>query len=531
MNKISITEKDLEKYYSDAIISRGEDYYRNGHVINPIILDNKLYAEVIGSSSKNYEVEIEIKDRIIKGKCNCPYHDKCKHQVAVLYLYINNKDSFVDINEKMETLKALSKEELLEVIKNIFKQNPKSILAIATLTSTSKSDALLKDIDLSVYRRQVSNAFWDFVDYYHIDALIYKLESLHKMAILNKDNGNYENAMALLKALIQESSENYGNTDDSDGTFANFIENCLEDYAECAREDNKIKEMINYYFYLYVEKNDYGLFDNNIKIAIDNAGEEYYDFIEEKIKNAKEFADYDLLYLYDKKGATDKYIQLCKDRISDISFRIKLCEKLREIGNLEESIKYCVEGYNNSNYKFEFANLLAEMYEEQGKYENALHYWNSAFLYRSWDLDLYEKVKELSFKIGNWNAIKNNIIETLENNGKYSALLEIYLKEGEIDNAISLASSEKVYIDEVVKVAKTARNTRQYNAIDLFKKVVNYYLAKSKRKYYGIAAKYCETIKEIYKEINDRDKWKEYIQGIRKENRRRPALIDEFKNL
>ncbi|HID26226.1 MAG TPA: hypothetical protein EYP22_00005, partial [Methanosarcinales archaeon] len=254
--------------------------------------------------------------------------------------------------------------------------------------------------------------------------------------------------MGILKALIEEGSENYGNTDDSDGTFANFIENCLEDYAECARESNKIKEMINYYFYWYVEKNDYGLFDNNITIAIDNAGEEYYDFIEEKIKNAKEFADYDLLYLYDKKGATDKYIQLCKDKISDISFRIKLCEKLREIGNLEESIKYCVEGYNNSNYKFEFANLLAEMYEEQGKYENALHYWNSAFLYHSWDLDLYEKVKELSFKIGNWNAIKNNIIETLEHNGKYSALLEIYLREGEIDNAISLASSEKVYIDD-----------------------------------------------------------------------------------
>ncbi|HID26954.1 MAG TPA: hypothetical protein EYP22_03860 [Methanosarcinales archaeon] len=112
----------------------------------------------------------------------------------------------------------------------------------------------------------------------------------------------------------------------------------------------------------------------------------------------------------------------------------------------------------------------------------------------------------------------------MEHNGKYSAL---------IDNAISLALSEKVYIDEVVKVAKTARNTRLYNAIDLFKKVVNYYLAKSKRKYYRIAAKYCETIKEIYKIdlINDMDKWKEYIQGIREENRRRPALIDEFKNL
>ena len=102
----------------------------------------------------------------------------------------------------------------------------------------------------------------------------------------------------------------------------------------------------------------------------------------------------------------------------------------------------------------------------------------------------------------------------MEHNGKYSAL---------IDNAISLALSEKVYIDEVVKVAKTARNTRLYNAIDLFKKVVNYYLAK-----------YCETIKEIYKSnalLNDMDKWMEYIQGIREENRRRPALIDEFKNL
>lgn len=74
---------------SGASVWRGYDYYKRDKVV---WLDetgaNSFYAEVEGSASEPYSVELHI-DHPRKSKCNCPHADGkriiCKHIVAAYF--------------------------------------------------------------------------------------------------------------------------------------------------------------------------------------------------------------------------------------------------------------------------------------------------------------------------------------------------------------------------------------------------------------------------------------------------------------
>lgn len=69
--------------------------------------------------------------------------------------------------------------------------------------------------------------------------------------------------------------------------------------------------------------------------------------------------------------------------------------------------------------------------------------------------------------------------------------------------------------------------------------MIEFYLPKiqnniyrKKRKTYRIGTEYAAKVKEIYIDILGKEKeWERYIEGIRKEYERRPALQDEFSHL
>lgn len=98
--------------------SRGENYYKNGLVINLVKKDNKYKAKVIGTYP--YEVEIETEDdKIVGMKCNCPYyienHNNCKHMYAVLKS-IKNEEYEEATNDPCECPVCKTKENVVPLI-------------------------------------------------------------------------------------------------------------------------------------------------------------------------------------------------------------------------------------------------------------------------------------------------------------------------------------------------------------------------------------------------------------------------------
>lgn len=68
--------------------------------------------------------------------------------------------------------------------------------------------------------------------------------------------------------------------------------------------------------------------------------------------------------------------------------------------------------------------------------------------------------------------------------------------------------------------------------LDSYKKIIKRYIALRGRDNYQIAAKYATVVKSIYCSIlNKNSEWDRYIKQLREENRRLPALQQEFSQL
>ena len=96
LNIKNINSSGYASEYADEfpsqIISRGEDYYNNGYVINCVQYDDDFYATVTGSNNNCYDVTIYTDDyELIDFECTCPCEYPCKHIYATL-MTIDNGD-------------------------------------------------------------------------------------------------------------------------------------------------------------------------------------------------------------------------------------------------------------------------------------------------------------------------------------------------------------------------------------------------------------------------------------------------------
>ncbi len=100
---MNLSEDKLKEMSYPKIFSRGVDYFKNNLVNNPVKLDNTIMADVEGSCFPYYEVEINI-GHPEQYYCSCPYDygGLCKHIVALGLKWLNNPDTFKEIDDLEE---------------------------------------------------------------------------------------------------------------------------------------------------------------------------------------------------------------------------------------------------------------------------------------------------------------------------------------------------------------------------------------------------------------------------------------------
>ena len=129
--------------YDPKIMERGKQYYRNNLVKYCIKYKNLLFGEVIGSDV--YRVKVDLNDNYF-GLCTCPYKYNCKHAYALIEAYKNN--NYIDAEEIFKELKNKSKEEILEILKNLIIKNYLWDEFLDTEGLLNKAIGLIKSIPL-----------------------------------------------------------------------------------------------------------------------------------------------------------------------------------------------------------------------------------------------------------------------------------------------------------------------------------------------------------------------------------------------
>jgi len=83
---LKVALQKMVDVFPAAVLMRGQDYQRKGHVLSVRLSDGLLKARVKGSSSQIYDVHMDLKVwPSSASRCTCQYRISCKHAAACLY--------------------------------------------------------------------------------------------------------------------------------------------------------------------------------------------------------------------------------------------------------------------------------------------------------------------------------------------------------------------------------------------------------------------------------------------------------------
>jgi predicted AAA+ superfamily ATPase len=129
----------------------------------------------------------------------------------------------------------------------------------------------------------------------------------------------------------------------------------------------------------------------------------------------------------------------------------------------------------------------------------------------------------------NLGSLPPALIEHLQEANHSGVLLDVYLSEGEHDEAIALVKSAKFYHGQPLeRVAKAVESTHPQDAIALYKALAQWQIGHGNRKAYQTAAAYLQEARRISFHIDQGERWGEYIRDLRQAYPRHRALQDEL---
>jgi Uncharacterized conserved protein len=214
-----LTEEDVRSTFGDKTFSKGRDYFEREYVENGVKKGEELHGTVLGSAPDPYKVTVEIAQDEIYAECTCPVGRMCKHGVALLLQWINNKDSFTDVDNVLSSLQKKSKEELIKMMGSLVERDP--ILAAKLSFQVAVSG---RKVNLDALSRRIDHVLRGFLDYYAVPEVVEELEEVKKIADNLAGEGYFEDAADAYLILIERGVDTFeSGVDDSDGILGDFV--------------------------------------------------------------------------------------------------------------------------------------------------------------------------------------------------------------------------------------------------------------------------------------------------------------------
>jgi uncharacterized Zn finger protein len=471
---MKLTENVIRDFFSDKTFFRGLDYYKNGNVFGPVKMDNTLYAQVLGSLEKPYEVRAFLDDQNISTRCTCPVGSMCKHGVALLLNWVHEPLSFIDYDKFLISLKSMSKDEIIHIIKTIINQKPSLISDFSlNLEKDEKPeinmDAISNKIDWIVHGE---------LDYYHIWDAIQNLEEIKNIADRFRDKQSYKNAARIYLALVKGSITAYDEgVDDSDGGMGDLVFQCITDFNKCMQQINDIayKDMVLETILDIVDEEDYGLETQDMLLGVINEEnihrvEEYLlEKLNDKIKSANEFRyEYKkeaairiLINLYEQLGKPEEKLRIAQYELVDKDDYARLAKVLIEEERFEEAFDTIKKGLAlpgkpsitlNELYVLAGRTLVhqnPDLVDFTTSFKVALEIMSMYF-----HKEKYEAVKEIFSGIDKLEEFKTAMLKSFKDR---DSVVQALLYDDEVKTAIDVILAESVISPQIIiKVSKAA---------------------------------------------------------------------------
>ena len=180
---------------------------------------------------------------------------------------------------------------------------------------------------------------------------------------------------------------------------------------------------------------------------------------------------------------------------------------------------------------------LKNYYEQQGNFQFALEFAKKIF-YLSPQFDHYQMVQNLAQKLNQWPFLRQEIIQYFEEIPDELLLVEIYLEEQALKEAIeaferiSKASyysfKNTRYTLLALYLAETIRVKYPLASLQIYQGVVNHLITERSRESYRRACDYLKIIKAIFEDLHQIEEWKVYLASLMKSYSRLKAFKAEL---
>jgi uncharacterized Zn finger protein len=566
-NLPSLTEADIRELAADRSFERGKSYYNGGAITDAVLQGDELIAECEGSDYEPYQVSVTFDENgVADTDCTCPYDwgGVCKHVVALLLYYVHNQKGFCKTPSLEKMLADRSKEDLIAIINEMLKRQPK-LRSIIEVTAATQKGEKGKPIDVSAYRRQAGRV----MGYDSPHVVEKELKALRDTAKRFAKSSDYLNAGAIYHAVLEEAVEGYDDMMremDYDGDICVVIDDIAEGMIECLKKgnaDNKTRmawletlldaevkdlEMGGIDFVscargaLLQEANDeeWKEIERRVRGLIPSSREWEREclvsFLTERMeehgqkKEANNLIremgseEQQIYLLIEEKKISEAVSSIRKIVVSKPGLLTDFADALVEAKASDEAVTLVME----DNKFWKSKEWLAKYFRTHGTKQEALD-WQLNYFLNSPSVDNFKTLRELGKKVGNWEQVRVDALKKLEGGNNIGSLIEIALHEGDVARALELLPRVRdSWSDYEGKVAKAAEEDFPKESIAIYKKKAEKAISGRTRNAYSNAAYILKDVKRVYEKIKAKSEWTEYIKDLRAKYANLPALQDEL---
>ena len=571
----AVNEGVISDWVGPRSFQRGRSYFEEGAILDPRLQGNTLKAWCQGSMLHPYRLWVACNaEGIEEADCSCPVGGggRCKHIGALLLAWLEHPDTF-RVAEELDTgLEQRSKLELIALIKQMLQVQPDlEALVEAALSAGDRSAA---PVAPESFRRQVALAFRSSGDVWH--AAQHRVSDIG-IALSTGDGfltmSDHANAGIVYQAVVQGMLEHYEMLPGDDEYLWEVVNRCVKGLGNClAAGDGDVaarQQSLQALFALYrfdLDYGGYGMGEGAEVLILEHATQEERSEIAGWVRAAmpkgndwrddhqrRKYGGF-LLELEADHLDDDAFLEICR-----VSGRLaELVDRLLALGRLDEALAE-VDGAGDSDLL-----LLAEIfgiyghgrrlepllasriatthihglvewlkgqYEERGELAEALAL-AKRLLGQHPGLAEYREVRELSRRLGIWQESRSELLAQWATARQYDLLTDVYLEEGEIDQALKLVKQHgRIYAfaaGQLIRVAQAASETHPQASVEIYREQAERLLKARGRGNYRKACVYLTRMRDLYRGMAREAGWTNFIVGIRERHGRLPALMDEL---
>jgi uncharacterized Zn finger protein len=563
---MQIPLNQFEQYIDEAILKRGLQYFKKGHVHEPEEISHGEY-EAIVEGTEDYTVQFTLKNGIVtEHVCDCPYDfgPVCKHVAAVIFylqqdeLELNKKNKRAKTDQTTKPAKrktvAQQVDELLEKathdeLKQFVREKATANAPFRNLFLSSFAQHNSNE-SKELYVKQVKSILktasdrHGFIDWSASRIVGNAVDNLLESAQKQINNRNYTSAVFICTAVMEQMTEALQYADDSNGDIGGSVDAAYEMLHTIAKEQSseEIRKLIIEYCFTSFDKQIYSGWDWHIGVlrlaALLLKTEEEIERVFKQIDKAQrsdyereeaQSIKYNILLKTKGENAAEKYLE---KNITNSNLRREAIQKELKKRNFEKAISLAKDGVkydlkDKPGLAKEWYDWLLKIAQAQNDSEKIIEYARMLFIdnFRN-EQDYYQILKQY-VKPDKWNAFVEAVIQDITTKKRWldtGLIASILIKEEWWNRLLELVKKTPD-LNTIDHYEKYLSKNYSDEIVELYANGITKYMKNSMgRDHYQNACRY---IRKIIK-LGARDKANEIISYLRTEYPKRKALMEEL---